>query len=128
MGNCENCIADCSSKGHPMTITDCKRFVPMHIIHIRFCPHCGSKNPSKNLKPICCCACHIYFEHYPKLKAKADVCDELVKVCEMVLRSKALILPKGGFMKAENADEIRALLTMYDNVEQALAKAKRIKE
>ncbi len=63
---------------------------------------------------------------YDSLKAKADVCDELVKVCEMVLRSKALILPKGGFMKAENADEIRALLTMYDNVEQALAKAERI--
>ena len=83
------------------------------IIHIRYCPHCGSKNISKDLKLMCCVACHIWFEHYPKLKAKADLHDELVEAIS-------------SFVKAKRSDGIPCWnansATAFNELEQALAK------
>lgn len=48
--------------------------------------------------------------------------DDLRDICEMVLRTKPLILPK-GLIREEHKDEVIALTKMYTKVEAAIKKA-----
>ena len=49
----------------------------------------------------------------------------LLEACKTVMRTRDLVLPKGGLIKAENADEVRALIKMFEVVEAAISASER---